>query len=142
MVNRPKPAISQTPDSTTYGSAARVMRSPDESASGNATAATPTTRAGSTAQATGSVAPIRPVAYRLTPNASAAAIEKINGRVPSRIAADSRTVSREIAASRIPAAMTASGAAAPGEMLSPAMTAITAAIAPSVETKGAIAAVI
>ena len=72
-VNRPKPATSQSPEATTMGSARRERRRRRVSARGIATTTTPTSRAGSSTQASGNSAPRRPVAYRLAPNASAAA---------------------------------------------------------------------
>jgi len=60
--NRAKPATSQTPETSTSGSAARVSRSSERSTSGTVTAATPAIRDGISAQATGSDTLTRPIA--------------------------------------------------------------------------------
>ena len=85
----------------------------------------------------GSVAPALPVAYRLVPNSSAA--PSANATAAGWLRSSRRSVSADsgTADRHTPIAMTASARPTPGERLSPASSAISAAIAPSVETSGA-----
>ena len=134
-MNDTNPTTSAIPVATTNGSAARVIRNRPKRQQGRATRATPTKRAGRIAQTIGRTPAARPEPNRLIPKQTADPVARAAARIARsrEIGTPSSSPPAE-AARTTPRATRPRIGARPGARASPASVAMTAAMAPSVES--------